>query len=114
MKININIAAFLTIIPSILFGQNSNKFESDPNQVQFITEDIPRFWAAFDSCKADHKNSVDIFNRLYFAKGSAGLKKLDEVDIKGAENLVLAVDKYQLFYESVRPQTMRLKEYSPA
>jgi hypothetical protein len=71
-------------------------------------EDINRFWEAFDSTRANSARSEEIFDNLYLKKGTYGLKELNKLSIKGANNLATAVNKYHRYYQSIREHTYQV------
>lgn len=79
-----------------------------------ITSDIPNFWAAYDQlahCKT-RADSVAAFQNLYFDKASEGLKlfvKARNLNAETCASLARAVPK---FWNSLRPNTLKLQEYS--
>ncbi|MDR3716200.1 MAG: DUF2268 domain-containing putative Zn-dependent protease [Puia sp.] len=81
---------------------------SDPQKARFVTEDIARFWEAFDSAAVDTADAAALLKSLYLDKGTLGLKKFNEVGIKGVDALAAAIKKYRPYYESVRPRTLQI------
>ncbi len=57
------------------------RFQSIKTQINIHTEDLPRFYQAFDSVFAirDSTHQVNIFKSLYEDKASIGLKKFMEL-----------------------------------
>lgn len=67
---------------------------------QVITEDVTRFWQAFDHLDApDADRQVQ---RLYLDPGTAGLRAFTPGRIDSAENLVTTLRARRAFYESIR------------
>ncbi|WP_461450668.1 DUF2268 domain-containing putative Zn-dependent protease [Mucilaginibacter sp.] len=110
MKHNYLLLIF-TIFPVVLFAQKPLR-TTNPAKVRLITDDIPRFWMAFDSCNLDTADRVAILKR-YIDNGTPGLKKLNELSINGAQNLAHSVKKYQLYYASVRANTYKVNTFEP-
>ncbi|MHB8209428.1 DUF2268 domain-containing putative Zn-dependent protease [Mucilaginibacter sp.] len=110
MKHNYLLLIFI-ISPTVLFAQTPS-CTTNPAQVRLITADIPRFWAAFDSCKRDTINRIAILQR-YLDNGTFGLKKFNELSINGAQNLAHVVQKCQLYYQSVKANTYKVKTLEP-
>jgi hypothetical protein len=98
----------ILIIPIYAFSQNPKDGQSNPKKVLFVTEDIERFWEAFDSTRVDSARSPEIFDNLYLKKGTYGLKELNKLSIKGANNLATAVNKYSRYYQSIREHTYQV------
>lgn len=63
-----------------------------------MTADINHFWSAFDSCKIHPEKSKEIYDHMYFDKGTIGLKAFKAVSIKTTDNLVNATERYRLYY----------------
>ncbi|MEZ4757029.1 MAG: hypothetical protein R2817_09390 [Flavobacteriales bacterium] len=83
-----------------------------PLQAQrIITEDIPRFWEAYDALATakDRADSVACFQRLYLDRASDGLKRFMKVRDLGAEHYADAA-WHSAFWTSVRPKTLRIRE----
>ena len=88
------------------FSQDSVTKYLYPADVTLITEDINRFWLAFDSSKQDTNKASQIFSDIYFSNGTCGLTEFNKIGIKGVDNLVNAVTKYRSYYESIRTNTL--------
>lgn len=82
---------------------------------QIITEDIPRFWEAYDALATakDRSDSVACFQRLYLDRASEGLKRFMKVRDLGAEHYADAA-WHSAFWSSVRPNTLRVQEREAA
>ncbi|HNR55595.1 MAG TPA: hypothetical protein PKJ19_10525 [Flavobacteriales bacterium] len=87
-----------------------------PLQAQrIITEDIPRFWEAYDALATakDRADSVACFQRLYLDRASEGLKRFMKVRDLGAEHFADAA-WHSAFWSSIRPNTLRIQERETA
>lgn len=80
--------------------------ESDPESARFITDDIPRFWAAFEHL--DAPDAVQVFDELYLQVGTPGLQAFTELQIENAAALVETLRAKRDYYAAVRPETLRL------
>lgn len=80
-----------------------------------ITEDIPRFWEAYDALVTakDRADSVACFQRLYLDRASEGLKRFMKVRDLGAEQYADAAWAKD-FWTSIRPNTLRIGEQEAA
>ncbi len=69
---------------------------TDPDAARLVTEDIPRFWAAYDAAAAEDSADAraESYQRLYLAPGSAGLRAFLEFRISDAGKLVATIDKH--------------------
>ncbi len=90
-----------TIVPAVLPAQNH-----DPERARLVTDDIPRFWSAFDArtigCTAQALDS------LYFAPGSRGMKDWIRLRLKSPADMARSVDRFAAFYEAARPLTLAI------
>lgn len=95
----------------IALGQSPPQFPSDPDQFQFITSDIDRFWAAFDQ-----SSSQDLAKNLkekYLTGGSHGLAFFNLTKIQGADRLADHIRSRKLDYTLSRERTLKVKEALP-
>lgn len=111
---NIIILFSLLFSSGYSFGQHALTKNTDPEKVNFITSDIPRFWTAFDSCKLSPQNRVAIYDRLYFDQGSSGLGIFKSTVIRTTENFAFQINKYNLYYQSIRENTLKVPQVIPA
>jgi len=81
-----------------------------------FTSDIDHFWTAFDSIQTIKEKSkqVEIMQSVYIDKGTAGLKEFMQLRNFNAEKLVDAVNKYPLFWKSIRKNTLTIPPKIPA
>jgi hypothetical protein len=89
----------------------SNAFCQTAND-QFITSDITNFWAAYDKITAT-KDSVEQYaalNTLYLDKGTVGLKAFMELKYVSAKFYINTINRYPLFWQSVRANTLKTRE----
>jgi hypothetical protein len=92
-----------------LAGQDSVT-NRDPARVRFVTSDIENFWRAYDlaAVEPDRARRVEIFQREYLERGSAGLQDFVRLRIKSAEELVRALERTPRYYASIREATRRV------
>jgi hypothetical protein len=85
-------------------------------QGAIFTADIDHFWKAFDSVQTTNSKSrqVEIIQSLYIDKGTAGLKEFMRLRNFDAEKLVEAINKYPLFWKSIRNNTLMIPPRIPA
>jgi hypothetical protein len=79
------------------------------------TTDIDHFWEAFDSIQTtrDSVKQLDLLQRLYIDRGTAGLKAFIKVREYTPQLWVALIRKYPRFWRSVRPNTLTVKNYVP-
>lgn len=104
MKGNALIILALLII-KCSFGQTLKSLQN----VQ--TTDIDNFWEAYDNLKncINRKDSISSFQFVYLDRATDGFKEFIEVRELTAEKFVNAVSKYPKFYNSVRKNTLEVK-----
>jgi len=90
---------------------NRDRF-SNPATMQIVTSDIDKFWQLYD--KINDKQADDIFMQRYIVAGSQGLRTFFEVRMNlRATNLISTVRGYNKYYESIKPVSLALKNYTP-
>jgi Predicted Zn-dependent protease (DUF2268) len=80
----------------------------DPKTARIVTEDIDRFWQAFD--RAAPEFSAEPFETLYLSRGTPGLKDFIALRIGDAEKLATTIRKHPRYYASIRESTQRIHE----
>jgi len=80
-----------------------------------FTSDIDHFWIAYDSVQTteDKSRQVEIIQSLYINKGTAGLKEFMQLRPFDAEKLVDVINKYPLFWRSIRNNTLTIPPRIP-
>ncbi|MBX9927326.1 MAG: hypothetical protein K2X99_00305, partial [Gemmatimonadaceae bacterium] len=78
----------------------------DPERARLITEDIPRFWAAYDARAT--LGSASAFDSLYLRPGSRGLRDFTTLRITDATALTRTVASAERYYASIRASTERV------
>ena len=94
----------LGLLPAIAlfatFACGSAKAVDDPEKARLVTEDIPRFWEAFDArAKLGTAAALDT---LYLKPGTRGLKDWKRKRLEDAETMAKTVDSAARYYESAR------------
>jgi len=84
----------------------------DPDGARLLTEDIDRFWQAFD--QASPSFSAEVFQKVYLDPGTPGLKDFITARIKSADALAEKIRKYPKYYASTRDSTRRIREMEHA
>lgn len=89
-------------------------FAQAHGKVNVVTDDIERFWQAFDRIvvEADYKEQVNLINSLYVKPGTAGLQKIMQVRGYTAEQYVDLINRYPKFWRSLRANTLKAKQLS--
>lgn len=85
------------------------KDHRDPNKARFITEDIGRFWQAYDKAMAAKpEDRVAIFQQEYITPGTIGLKDFARSGRLNAKALAKVVENAPNFFKAIRPATMNI------
>ena len=77
------------------------------SDVQFITDDLVRFWQAFDQAQTV-PNQAAIYQRDYLEPGSVGLRDLSQINEFDASSLTEIVGSYSKFFAAIRSNTLSL------
>lgn len=99
--------AFLAL-SSTTFAQTT--FESDPAKAQFITEDIPSFWKAYDKFFSNGGNPF----RDYLEQGSIGLRDFIPYRIESPKYLKKMVMTKKEDYERIREGSFQVEQNTTA
>lgn len=93
-------------------GLPSNR---DPDAARLVTDDIPRFWEAFDALPAarDAEADAGIFDSRYLQRGSPGLDGFTRLRIGDAQRLAATVRAHPAYYAAIRANSLRVAEYEP-
>jgi hypothetical protein len=81
----------------------------DPFALHLVTEDVPRFWQAFD---ASAKEGAAAYDRLYIQPGSPGLQDFVPDRIESGKHLFEMVHKHRAYYELLRTLTLDPNRFS--
>jgi hypothetical protein len=92
----------LCLCCSILFGQG---YPTDPFKAEFVTEDLPRFWAAFDALETAEGNPFE----AYIEDGTPGLQGFIDDRIISAEALLEMVQNRKKEYTNFRDIEQKIK-----
>jgi hypothetical protein len=99
----------LLLSTSVLSAQPAPSGPSpDPDRAKIVTEDLDRFWEAFD--QAGPTFPAETFQKLYLDRGTPGLQDFIKLRIKDAEKLAKKVQAHPRYYASARESTKRIPE----
>ncbi|MDM1297689.1 Ig-like domain-containing protein [Empedobacter falsenii] len=95
----------------VLFIISSIGFAQKTNSKNIYTSDIDYFWVAYDSIQStnDYSQKIKFINTLYIDKGTKGLKTFMKVRDYSDTIYVKLIDSYPKFWNSVRPNTLTIK-----
>ncbi len=80
---------------------------SAPATIVTFTEDVDRFWIAYDAVRAESDSARQraLFERLYIQPGTAGLHALMEAKGYTIDTYLDAIRSYPRYWNTVRPRT---------
>ena len=84
----------------------------DPNAARLVTEDLERFWEAFD--KAGPEFPAEPFQKLYLDRGTPGLQDFIQLRITSADKLAETVREFSKYYASTRESLRHIPETEKA
>lgn len=82
-----------------------------PDSARIVSEDVARFWAAYDASTPETRASA--LKTMYLDRGSPGLQDFVILRIGTAESLVESLEKFPRYYASIRASTLRAAEFEP-
>ncbi|MBR9920600.1 MAG: hypothetical protein GYB31_07150 [Bacteroidetes bacterium] len=97
---------FLLLVLLLPFWSNA--------QENIITADVDHFWEAYDKIQTTQDSSLQMeYLETYFLqRGTPGLEAIREARNYKATEYLEAINKYPKYWESIRPQTLKAKEYA--
>jgi len=87
-------------------GASPKTPSGDPDQAKIVTDDIVRFWQAFDQAKAG--DAVKAYQDLYITPGSPGVQGFLPGRIRNAADFAKNLARMPKYYEGIREQTLRV------
>lgn len=102
------------LIPLSACAQDA-RFTPDPDAARLVTEDLDRFWAAWDAAAAVDGTEARsaVFQAQYLDAGSPGLEAFARLRIGDGAKLLKAIDKHPRYYASLRARTAALAAELP-
>ncbi|HJV79188.1 MAG TPA: Ig-like domain-containing protein [Paludibacter sp.] len=78
-------------------------------QSNLNTSDITNFWIAYDQICAsrDSTRQYELLNSFFLEKGTPGLKAIMQARDYTAKSYIDAINNYPLFWNSIRPNTLK-------
>lgn len=101
-------APFLSIYS--LYAQQS--FPSDPSKAELVTEDITKFWKAYDKIKSGYKGNP--FADYYIKVGSQGVQDFIPGRIQHADTLYNLVLRNPAKYADIREKSLKVTQKEKA
>lgn len=89
-------------------GLPAQRLNRDPAAARYITDDLPRFWAAYDAREA--LGAALAFDSLYLRVGTPGLRDFARLRFKDAATIARVVAARPLYYASIRESTAKIAQ----
>ncbi len=102
---------FLFLLSSLGASSAGAKTSPSPFAMRIVTEDIARFWQAFDASETE---GAAAFERLYLKPGTPGLQDFVPNRIGSAKHLFETVQSHKQYYRSLRQATLDVSRYEKA
>jgi hypothetical protein len=94
--------------------EEKKTLNKDPKKASLFTDDIRRFWKAYDRAQTDTADRVEIYRSAYFDTGSRGLQDYMGLKVRSIREFVRHYDQHSLFYKSIRNNTLKVDSLKPA
>lgn len=79
----------------------------DPGKTAFRTDDIHRFWRAYDAASRDTANYTRIFKQIYFDSASAGMEDYMGYKVNNIHDFITHIRSAPAFYHSIKAATFQ-------
>ena len=99
----------ITPIVPLLYRVIRSRFiaRDSPAEIQFVTDDIERFWRAFDLAQ-NAQNPAEVFQREYLDRASPGLRHSYKFAFRDAKTLAGVVQDHPKYYRAIRQTTLSI------
>ncbi len=88
---------------------NPRAFPGDAASAQFVTDDVRRFWAAYDA--GGKEGNAAAFQTMYLDPGSPGLRDFIQVRQLTAQSIAQVVTRYRAYYAALSPSFRDVQQY---
>jgi len=86
---------------------------AEPRKASLVTNDIHRFWQAYDLAQKDTANRVAIYKKYYFDKASLGMQDYMGLKVSSIKAFVHHYDQHAEFYAAIRANTLQADSLKP-
>ena len=104
-------AGLLTLCLFAVESPAAAQVNHDPAAARLVTDDIPRFWQAFDARTSVGTEAA--IDSLYFRPASPGLRDWIWLRLQNAKALASVVDAVPGYYASARASTLQIARDEP-
>jgi hypothetical protein len=91
--------------------ENKKALNDDPAKARFITEDVHRFWKAYDMAMSDSLHFKEIFRQQYFDKATVGMNDYMGLKVSSIDLFIEHIRSAPQFYKAIRSKTLLVDEY---
>jgi hypothetical protein len=84
-----------------------------PQDVKLVTTDIDHFWAAYAAAQRDTAHAEAIFRRVYFDKGSPGLRDYAQLKMNSYADFTQRILRRPQYYNSIKKTTLAIADQKP-
>ena len=86
----------------------------DPARASLITDDIHRFWRAYERAEKDTADRIAIYKRYYFDSASRGMEDYMGLKVSSIRGFIKHHDERPVFYRAIRENTLKVDSLKPA
>ena len=83
----------------------------DPAKARFFTDDIHRFWNAYDKALKDTLRFKEIFKENYFSKASRGMNDYMGLKVSSIDFFIDHVRSAPEFYKAIKTKTLQVDDH---
>lgn len=94
-----------------LIKEDKKVLNSNPAKAKFITDDIYRFWKAYDAVNKDTTNYKNTFKKIYFDKASSGMNDYMASKVGSINQFISHIKSKPKFYKSIRNTSLEVDNY---
>jgi hypothetical protein len=92
-------------------AQEENALNDNPAKAKFVTDDIHRFWKAYELYLKDTANAHAIFKTHYFDKASVGMDDYMNLKVSTINQFVRHIKTHPKFYSTIKGNTLKADAY---
>lgn len=103
---------YIFLFAALVFGVQASHAQVKHEVV--ITTDVTNFWNAYDKITTtkDSAQQLNYINQLFINKGTPGLKAMMQVRDYTPAQYVQAINRYPLYWNSIRANTLKAKAFA--
>ncbi|MEM9663418.1 MAG: DUF2268 domain-containing putative Zn-dependent protease [Bacteroidota bacterium] len=107
------VPALLVVLALASACMEARAQSSDPDAARIVTDDIRRFWEAYDRLGPDatEQDSLRVFFEGYYLPASPGLRDFIQSRMGSVYNLIDQINAHPAYYASIRESTLRAASF---